>query len=586
MKKYVLISAGIVFLLICTSFVSSSNNFFKNKPVIYQNGILSCIHLGYVLGSGSNCWLYEFPLSNPGNLTCVCEEGSSFTYGGAITKDNLIYTTEYGTGIMWMIDPESCGWYAIGGGGASYSALSFDPISEYLYSTDGAHLYKIDIENGEQEYVGPFISVQYMMGLAFNTEGTLYGWDSLNDMLWAIDTETAEVTQIGSLGIDIAYNTDGDFCKEDNILYITIPGPPPNYRDQLYECDTETGECSHIGQFPEDFDVSIFVIPWINHPPCKPHNPRPMNGTTGVASGPWFTWEGCDDPDGDTVIYDIYFGTTNPPPKVISNGTTPKYDPPGPLEPNTTIYWKIVCRDEHGASAEGPIWHFTVPSNYPPYPAKNPIPPDGAENVPVNASISWTGWDPNGWDELKYDVYFGLYSPPTQQTYKQTNPSYDPYGNGDMQMFETYYWKIVTWDKEGESSESPIWTFATGDNCCPPAPEIYGPSCGRPGITYYYNFTIDDEWNYSLILLINWGDGTDWKGPIEPGDTVTVSHCWDKKGTYIIHARTEDVLYGEFSDWGELEVTIPRIQITTYSLLYLILERYPLLEVFLRIMYQ
>jgi hypothetical protein len=580
MKKYIIFATGITLILICTSFVSS-NTTFENEQYISKKGPLSCNHLGYVIGTGGNCWLYEFNLSNPDELMCVCEGGSTTTYGGAITKDNKIYTTEYGTGIMWMIDPESCEWVPIGGGGSSFTALSFDPISEFLYSTDGSWLWKIDIENGEQEMIGDFGSVDFMIGLAFDTEGTLYGWDILEDTLWIIDKETADVTEVGPMGINLNYLVEGDFCKEDDILYITVIGPPPNYRYQLYECDTETGECSHIGQFPEDFELSIFVIPWINHPPCKPHNPRPMNGTTGVASGPWFTFEGCDDPDGDIVTYDIYFGYTNPPQKIISNGSSPKFDP-GILEPNKTIYWKFVCWDEHGASAEGPIWQFTIPPNYSPYPARDPKPPDKAENVPVNAVLNWTGWDPNGWDELTYDVYFGLYDPPTQQTNNQTDSFYDPYDEEPMQLFENYYWKIVTWDKEGEKSEGPIWTFMTGPNCTP-APDIVGPTNGRTDVIYTYTFytTTEEE----VCFEVDWGDDS----PIETHcpffnlKYVKANHSWDKKGTYIIRARIKDE-YGGSSPWGELKVTIPRKRTTSFSLLNLFLERNPLLEVFLRIM--
>jgi hypothetical protein len=583
MKKYVFISAGITFLLICTSFVSSSNSF-DNELIISNKGPISCNHQGYVIGSGGNCWLNEFTLSNPSDLNCICEGSGLDTYGGAITRDNVIYTSEYATGILYLIDPESCDWYAIGGGGAGSSAISFDPITEYLFSTDGSNLYKIDVETGEQELVGTFDSVQFMEGLAFDTDGTLYGWDKVNDMLWVIDKETAEETQVGSLGIDIAYNSDGDFCKEDNILYITIPGPPPNYRDQLYECDTETGECGHIGQFPEDFTVSIFVIPWINHPPSTPCCPRPMNGTTGVISGPWFTFEGCNDPDGDTVTYDIYFGTTNPPPKVISNGSSPQYDPgPGEFpEPNTTIYWKFVCWDEHGASAEGPIWHYTIPPNYPPYPAKNPNPPDGAEEVPVNAILNWTGWDPNGWDELKYDVYFGLYDPPTQQTSNQTDPWFDPYNSGDMSLFEDYYWKIVTWDREEESSIGPVWTFSTGHNCSFPDPIIDGPSSGRVNVVYNFTFYVETEDRF--CFEVNWGDGS----PIEiycPKfnlSYVIANHTWDKMGIFTIWVRCLDE-YGQYGEWFSHQMTISRQKMLTYSILNSFFIRYPLLEVFLRL---
>jgi len=63
----------------------------------------------------------------------------------------------------------------------------------------------------------------------------------------------------------------------------------------------------------------------------------------------------CD----DTITYDVYFGTTSPPPKVASNQSETTYDP-GTLEYNTTYYWQIIAWNEQGESAEGSIWSFTT----------------------------------------------------------------------------------------------------------------------------------------------------------------------------------------------------------------------------------
>ena len=64
----------------------------------------------------------------------------------------------------------------------------------------------------------------------------------------------------------------------------------------------------------------------------------------------------------DTITYDIYFGITNPPPKIVTNQTKTMYIP-GILEHETTYYWQIVAWDDQGNNAQGPIWHFTTVSN-------------------------------------------------------------------------------------------------------------------------------------------------------------------------------------------------------------------------------
>ncbi|HPP71137.1 MAG TPA: hypothetical protein PLK95_10495 [Pseudothermotoga sp.] len=45
-----------------------------------------------------------------------------------------------------------------------------------------------------------------------------------------------------------------------------------------------------------------------NTPPSKPGNPNPANGATNVSRTTTLSWS-CSDPDGDTLTFDIYFGT-------------------------------------------------------------------------------------------------------------------------------------------------------------------------------------------------------------------------------------------------------------------------------------
>jgi len=95
---------------------------------------------------------------------------------------------------------------------------------------------------------------------------------------------------------------------------------------------------------------------YINCPPNKPSNPHPPNGATNVPINTSLSWS-CSDPDGDALKYDIYLGTSIPPPLVKSDHTSTIYDPI--LEYNTTYYWKVVAKDGY-AETEGDIWSFTT----------------------------------------------------------------------------------------------------------------------------------------------------------------------------------------------------------------------------------
>lgn len=109
----------------------------------------------------------------------------------------------------------------------------------------------------------------------------------------------------------------------------------------------------------------------------------------------------------------------------------------------------------------------------------------------------------------------------------------------------------------------------------PDSPTIDGPNSGKPGINYEYTFVSTSPDKYDLSYYIEWGDGTitNWTEFQSSGESYTESHAWVSKGDYIVKTKVKDI-YGIESDWGYLEVSIPRT-ISFNSLLMKILERFP-----------
>jgi hypothetical protein len=102
-----------------------------------------------------------------------------------------------------------------------------------------------------------------------------------------------------------------------------------------------------------------------NIPPNQPSSPVPTNNTSNVSLTSDCSWTGGDLNTGDIVTYDVYFGTSSTPPRVVNNQSGTTYDP-GTLNFITTYYWKIIAWDNHGASTRGPLWRFTTKANSPP----------------------------------------------------------------------------------------------------------------------------------------------------------------------------------------------------------------------------
>ncbi|MHC4619507.1 MAG: hypothetical protein ACYTEQ_17305 [Planctomycetota bacterium] len=81
----------------------------------------------------------------------------------------------------------------------------------------------------------------------------------------------------------------------------------------------------------------------------KAANPTPPDAAKGVSPDTKLSWTSKQ-----KASYNVYFGRKSPPPFVgKQSGTTFN---PGPLDWDTTYYWKVDIVD----GAEGDIWKFTT----------------------------------------------------------------------------------------------------------------------------------------------------------------------------------------------------------------------------------
>lgn len=138
-----------------------------------------------------------------------------------------------------------------------------------------------------------------------------------------------------------------------------------------------------------------------NEPPDTPSNPNPSNNAIDVSTTTSLSWA-CSDPEGDPIIYDIYFGTSTYPPLLETNYASTNFDP-GALSANTTYYWQITAEDDIGNSTEGNVWSFTTVSNNSPSKKllylKYRDPADWTTpNASGSQSIEISHWEENGYE--------------------------------------------------------------------------------------------------------------------------------------------------------------------------------------------
>lgn len=97
------------------------------------------------------------------------------------------------------------------------------------------------------------------------------------------------------------------------------------------------------------------------------------------------------------------------------------------------------------------------------------------------------------------------------------------------------------------------------ENKIPDIPIADGPTQGNIRETYEYSAISSNPDNDNLYYYFDWGDGTgDISAVGEPGESMVVSHSWKEEGTYIIKVKAIDE-HGAESDWGTLEISMPKI---------------------------
>ncbi len=455
-KKAIVIGT-FLFLLIASAYSSVGNTYNEKKESSAEN-------IAYIQGGFTvDCWLYQIDLDDPGDANCFCPDFPGSGSGGTLTNDAMIITSEYGTGAIYEIDPLTCDFKIIGGGGVSLNGLAFDPIDEEIYACTNDDLYKIYRQNGSQEYIGRFgTGVVNMIGLACDADGVLYGWD-LGDNLWTINKKTGLASLVGPLGIDLNYAQDGDFHKVNDILYLAAF--TSSQESLLYECDEDSGSCTLVGQFQDNTQVTLFTIPW-NYPPSAD-----------------FNWIPVDPDPGETILFDASISS----------------DP----DNNIVLY----------------EWDWDNDGIY-----------DESQTEPTTTHV---------YEEA------GLYNITLQVQ--------DYYNQKDT---KTYPVKVGN-----RPPEKPIIEYYK-----------------RVSVYYWYNLTPIDLDGDTLYVRWDWDDGdiSEWSGPYTSGEQISDYHEY-KRGRYTIKAQVKDE-FGAESEWGELEVNIPRNHLQQNLVLLRVLERFPLVK--------
>jgi sugar lactone lactonase YvrE len=236
-------------------------------------------------------------------------------------------------------------------------------------------------------------------------------------------------------------------------------------------CATNESGSSAIGSFTTGAECGAGSFDLIS----------PADGSAGLTPPVQLTWQAST----GAATYDLYLGTTNPPPLSRTGLTTTTFD----TGASGTTYWFVVAHAGCDATktATSPIRSFSTPVNGNcgiVAASVSPVSPaNGATNVAVTTEVTWNAI---GTIEA-FDVYFGTTSPPPlliaglpSVTRSVTLPS--------LATNTKYYWGVTARGAclPALGQATAIQSFTTRADCpTPGAPSIlFAPATATVGSTY------------------------------------------------------------------------------------------------------
>ena len=261
----------------------------------------------------------------------------------------------------------------------------------------------------------------------------------------------------------------GDFCGRHSV---TLMGY--NNEEGYWICKNSWGnEWGEDGWFKIRYGQCaigdpVFYLSGVtgNIQPFLPNNPKPYDGSVATNHSINLQWE-CSDFEGDDIYYDIYLakGDSLKESDLIASSYEETYYSVKNLEKNTTYCWRIVAKDQHGATTVGPFWKFKIPEGLSPevsiikpiqgyvyyytlsipfFPALNPLP-----IVIGKIRVNVEAFDYSGIDKVEFYI----------NDYLRFTVEKKPYvwdWNEKSIIYGMYELKVIAYDIYGNSASKKI----------------------------------------------------------------------------------------------------------------------------------
>ncbi|MHC4625709.1 MAG: LamG domain-containing protein, partial [Planctomycetota bacterium] len=423
----------------------------------------------------------------------------------------------------------------IGNDGSSgpYEAFvgKLDEVRLYDHALDAAEIYDVMTVEPFPQASGPspkdgalhldtWVNLEWRVG-DFAVSHDVYLGDNFDDV-----NDGAAHTFLGNQTATTLLAGFPGFAVPDGF----VPGTTYYWRvDEVNEADPNS---------PWKGNVWSFSLP-----PKTAYFPDPPDGAEFVDPNATLSWTAGDGAKLHTFYIGESFDEVNDATGGAMSGTT-SFNP-GPLESEKVYYWRV---DEFDGieTYKGDVWAFTTPGA-----AGNSQPANGAVDVPMIATLSWTAAD----NATSHELYFGTdaeaVNNATTASPEYVGPralgaeSYDP---GGLDWKSSYAWRVDEVYPTG-TVKGLVWTFTTADFITVDDFESYDdidPLPGEPGLNRIFDKWID-------------GFGTTTNGALVGNDLPPYAE------TQIVHGGAQSMIYGYDNNLKTSEATLTLVYPTDWT---------------------
>jgi len=113
------------------------------------------------------------------------------------------------------------------------------------------------------------------------------------------------------------------------------------------------------GNYSSTFSLYTEGLGITNHLPFSPVLVSPALNSVQATATVNLQWTASDVDTSDTLTYDVYFGTVNPPTAIVSANQSAS-SLSRTVTASTKYYWKVTVKDNKGGQTIGQVWSFTT----------------------------------------------------------------------------------------------------------------------------------------------------------------------------------------------------------------------------------